>query len=110
MNRITPSDGSLSGRLAAKRVNRPVFRATMPTTGLRPCQTGPDKVAALLLSRRANLLLDQRGHRNMRPVDIKKVQDDFLAILQLQKKRTVLLLHRLDPESGVQPGCGRIFL
>jgi len=51
------------------------------------------------------LLLDQRGHRNMRPVDIQEVQNDLLSVLKFQVLASVGTLDRLDPEYRVEPGC-----
>ena len=49
-------------------------------------------------------LLDQRSHRDVRPVDAEEVEDDRPGVLELHERRGVLLLHGLDPEDRAELG------
>lgn len=51
------------------------------------------------------LSLDQGRNRDVRPVDVKEIQDDGLGILQLQELAAVWTLHRFYPENSVHFGC-----
>ena len=48
------------------------------------------------------LLLDQSGHRNVRPANSQEAQDDGLRVLKLHEVASVGLEHFLDPEDRVE--------
>jgi hypothetical protein len=48
------------------------------------------------------LLLDQSGHRNVRPANSKKAQDDGLRVLKLHDVASVGLEHFLNPEDRIE--------
>lgn len=49
----------------------------------------------------ATLLFDERGDRDVGPVDPEEVQDHGLGVLQLQELTSIGLLNGLDPEDRV---------